>query len=291
MSCVDDMGFALKFQRTVRRPFTAAPDLTNAPGSPPQRPVNSVGITPDMPAVPRTLSHVVLFVPDAARAEAFYERLGFRTTDRFTGTGPFMRPAGTVEHHTLFMIQAPPFMKGCEHFTFHVGSGTEVLLAGTASRPRVTRRSGGRGVTCSAPTGSGTSTVRSAVTSNTMLTWTSTMIPGRRAKRRLRRIRRSCFCSRGARSGFPAEGRPRSIEPAHDAHSIPEHGSPAVRLCRLDELTVGTARGFEPEHTGMEAIVVLRKGEGCLPTSTAALIRARAWSIVRTGSCRQMGRA
>ena len=42
-----------------------------------------------------------------------------------------MRPAGTVEHHTLFMIQAPLFMKGCEHFTFHVGSGTEVLLAGT----------------------------------------------------------------------------------------------------------------------------------------------------------------
>lgn len=131
VSSVDDMGFALKFQRTVRRPFTAAPDLTNAPGSPPQRPINSVGITPDMPAVPRTLSHVVLFVPDAARAEAFYQRLGFRTTDRFTGTGPFMRPAGTAEHHTLFMIQAPPFMKGCEHFTFHMGSGTEVLLAGT----------------------------------------------------------------------------------------------------------------------------------------------------------------
>jgi len=131
VSCVDDMGFALRFQRTVRRPFTAPPDLTNAPGSPAQRPLNTVGITPDMPVVPRTLSHVVLFVPDAARAEAFYQRLGFRTTDRFTGVGPFMRPAGTVDHHTLFMIQAPPFMTGCEHFTFHVGSGTEVLLAGT----------------------------------------------------------------------------------------------------------------------------------------------------------------
>jgi catechol 2,3-dioxygenase-like lactoylglutathione lyase family enzyme len=131
VSCVDDMGFALRFQRTVRRPFTAPADLTNAPGSPPQRPLNTVGITPDMPVVPRTLSHVVLFVPDAVRAEAFYRRLGFRTTDRFAGVGPFMRPAGTVDHHTLFMIQAPPFMRGCEHFTFHVGSGTEVLLAGT----------------------------------------------------------------------------------------------------------------------------------------------------------------
>jgi naringenin degradation protein FdeC len=131
ISCVDDMGFALRFRLTVRRPFSAPPDLTNAPGSPPQRPVNSLGVTPDMQVLPRTLSHIVLFVPDAARAEAFYRRLGFRTTDRFTGTGPFMRPAGTFDHHTLFLIEAPPFMKGVEHFTFHVGSATEMLLAGT----------------------------------------------------------------------------------------------------------------------------------------------------------------
>ena len=131
VSCVDDMGFALKFRRTTRRAFSAPADLTNAPGSPPQRPVNQLGITPDMQATPRTLSHVVLFVPDVARAEAFYHRLGFRTTDRFINAGPFMRPAGTQDHHTLFMIQTPPFMKGVEHFTFHMGSGTEVLLAGT----------------------------------------------------------------------------------------------------------------------------------------------------------------
>jgi len=129
--CIDDMGFALRFRLTTRRTFSAPPDLTNAPGSPPQRPVNELGITPDMPAVPRTLSHVVLFVPDAARAELFSRRLGFRTTDRFTDAGPFMRPAGSLDHHTLFLIQAPPFMKGVEHFTFHVGSGTEVLLAGS----------------------------------------------------------------------------------------------------------------------------------------------------------------
>ena len=71
------------------------------------------------------------FVPDTARAEAFYARLGFFCTDRLTGAGPFLRPAGTPDHHTLFMIQTPPFMKGCEHFTFHLGGPTEVLLAGT----------------------------------------------------------------------------------------------------------------------------------------------------------------
>lgn len=128
---VDDMGFAIAFQVTCRRAFNAPADLSNAPGSAPQRPLNQPGITLDMPAVPRTLSHVVYFVPDAAKAEAFYaERLGFITTDRFIGVGPFMRPAGMDDHHSLFMIQTPPHMKGCEHFTFHMGSGTEVLLAG-----------------------------------------------------------------------------------------------------------------------------------------------------------------
>jgi catechol 2,3-dioxygenase-like lactoylglutathione lyase family enzyme len=129
--CADNMGFALRFQITCRQAYSAPPDLTNAPGSQLQRGVNVVGITPDMKALPRTLSHVVLFVPDAMQAESFYHRLGFRTTDRFTNAGPFMRPAGTLEHHTLFLIEAPPFMKGCEHFTFHLGSGTEVLVAGT----------------------------------------------------------------------------------------------------------------------------------------------------------------
>jgi catechol 2,3-dioxygenase-like lactoylglutathione lyase family enzyme len=131
VSCVDDMGFALRFKLTQRRSFSAPPDLTNAPGSPPQRPVNMIGISPEMKALPRTLSHVVLFVPDATKAEAFYHRLGFRTTDRFTNAGPFLRPSGTLDHHTLFLIQTPPFMKGVEHFTFHLGSGTEVLVAGT----------------------------------------------------------------------------------------------------------------------------------------------------------------
>lgn len=129
---IDDMGFAIAFQLTVRRPYDAPDDLTNAPGHPPQRPVNQPGALPDMPAIPRTLSHVVYFVPDAEKAEAFYaERLGFVTTDRFVGVGPFMRPAAMDDHHSLFMIQTPPHMKGVEHFTFHLGSGTEVLMAGT----------------------------------------------------------------------------------------------------------------------------------------------------------------
>lgn len=129
---VDDLGFTLGFQVTVRRPLALPAETVNAPGAPAQRGPNVVGAAQDAPARPRSLSHVVYFVPDAARAEAFYvQRLGFVCTDRFTGVGPFLRPAGTLDHHTLFMIQTPPHMKGVEHFTFHVGGPTEVMLAGS----------------------------------------------------------------------------------------------------------------------------------------------------------------
>jgi catechol 2,3-dioxygenase-like lactoylglutathione lyase family enzyme len=128
---VDDMGFVLGFQVTVRRPFKHPAEPINVPGAPPQRPANVLGVDENASALPRTLSHVVYFVPDTTKAEAFYIRLGFSCTDRLLGAGPFMKPAGTADHHTLFLIQTPPFMKGCQHFTFHMGGPTEVMQAGT----------------------------------------------------------------------------------------------------------------------------------------------------------------
>lgn len=132
IEAADDLGFVLGFQLTVRRPLALPGERVNAPGAAPQRPANVTGADANAPARPRTLSHVVYFVPDAAKGEAFYtKRLGFVCTDRFTGVGPFLRPAGTLDHHTLFLIETPPFMRGCEHFTFHLGGPTEVLQAGT----------------------------------------------------------------------------------------------------------------------------------------------------------------
>ncbi|HSV79050.1 MAG TPA: VOC family protein, partial [Ramlibacter sp.] len=128
----DDMGFMLGFQVTRRRILQMPPEAVNAPGAPAQRAPNVVAVSEQAAIRPRTLSHVVYFVPDVVKAEAFYvERLGFRVTDRLGGAGPFLRPAGTSDHHTLFMIQTPPFMKGCEHFTFHLGGPTELMQAGT----------------------------------------------------------------------------------------------------------------------------------------------------------------
>ncbi|UTW03299.1 VOC family protein [Amphritea atlantica] len=132
LEVTDDLGFVLGFQITVRKPLSLPAEAVNAPGAPPQRPVNVVGIEDGAQPRPRTLSHVVYFLPDAARAEAFYTgRLGFIVSDRFTGVGAFMRPAGSQDHHTLFFIQTPPHMQGCEHFTFHMGGPTELMQAGT----------------------------------------------------------------------------------------------------------------------------------------------------------------
>lgn len=134
LESVDDMGFVLGFQVTVRRKLDIPGELANAPGVP-QRGFNVNGVdcstNPPPTPKPRTLSHVVYFVPDFDKAESFYiKRLGFRLVDRFVGMGPFLRPAGCIDHHTMFLIQTPAHMQGCEHFTFHMGGPTEVLLAG-----------------------------------------------------------------------------------------------------------------------------------------------------------------
>jgi len=133
LESVDDLGFVLGFKVTQRRPIGLPAERINAPGDL-NRPVNATAAAasgPNPQPTPRTLSHVVYFVPDAARAEAFYvQRLGFRLVDRFIGMGPFLRPAGTIEHHTLFLIETPPQMQGCEHFTFHMGGPAEVFTAG-----------------------------------------------------------------------------------------------------------------------------------------------------------------
>lgn len=129
----DDCGFVLGFQVTVRRPFEKPSEFSNAPGSSLQREMNSLGVDKDAEQIrPGSLSHIVYFVPDVAKAEAFYvERLGYRCTDRFEGVGPFLQPAGMQDHHTHFLLPAPPHMQGVEHFTFHFSGPTEVIQNGT----------------------------------------------------------------------------------------------------------------------------------------------------------------
>jgi catechol 2,3-dioxygenase-like lactoylglutathione lyase family enzyme len=128
----DVHGFALKFQVTKRRPLSMPAEKINAPGAPAQRAPNEIGVWEEMPAAPRSLSHVVLFVPDIDAASAFYcQRLGFVVTDTLVGAGPFLRPKANDDHHTLFFIRTPEYMQGCEHLAFHMGGPTELMVAGT----------------------------------------------------------------------------------------------------------------------------------------------------------------
>ncbi|MCC6075110.1 VOC family protein [Pseudomonas sp. GCM10022188] len=131
LHCIDDGGFGIAFMVTRRRRIEARYLGFNVPGQAPGRAPNDCAANPDEAIKPRSLSHVVYFVPDVAKAEAFYARLGFVVTDRFNHLGPFMRPAGTLDHHTLFMIESQnEHMVGCNHFTFHLGSANEVLQHG-----------------------------------------------------------------------------------------------------------------------------------------------------------------
>jgi len=125
----DHDGYPIGFQLTQRRPIAAPHDMSNVPGRPPGRPVNQVAAVDIIQCRPSTLSHFVLFSNDVQGAENFYaERLGFRTVDYFVDAGPFMRPAGTFEHHTLFLIQAGKL--GLQHFAFHLSGPNELLKAG-----------------------------------------------------------------------------------------------------------------------------------------------------------------
>ncbi|MDO9603107.1 MAG: VOC family protein [Hydrogenophaga sp.] len=132
LESVDDVGFAIGFQVARRLPMALLGELSNAPGSPVQRAANQPGVQAGRGRIqPRSLSHVVYFVPDLEKAEAFYvQRLGFRVTDRFVDAGPFLQPAGALDHHSHFLIGAPAFMQGVEHFTFHFAGPTELIQNG-----------------------------------------------------------------------------------------------------------------------------------------------------------------
>jgi len=102
LACKDDMNFELAFQVTARKALDLPPELINSPGAAPGRPANVIGANEDAEALPRMLSHVVYFVPDMDKMTNFYiDRLGFVVTDKFTNTGPFLRPQANDDHHVF----------------------------------------------------------------------------------------------------------------------------------------------------------------------------------------------
>jgi catechol 2,3-dioxygenase-like lactoylglutathione lyase family enzyme len=126
----DDTGYALGFRPTTRHAFDARPVLINALGQKPQRPPNQ-RIDFSAPHLPRSLGHIVLYVPDLDRARDFYtERLGFRVTDSYRDRSCFLRAQGSHDHHNLFLIKKEDIPGGLHHIEFHVGDFNEVMMGG-----------------------------------------------------------------------------------------------------------------------------------------------------------------
>lgn len=126
----DAEGYGISFQVTVRKKLDIPPYGVNVPGQAPGRAINVLGTEQAGDIKPMTMSHLVIFTKDKVKSEKFYaERLGFRTVDSFKELGPFMRPQGTQEHHTLFLIQNPHTL-GLQHFTFHFAGINELLKSG-----------------------------------------------------------------------------------------------------------------------------------------------------------------
>lgn len=211
----DDLGFELRFQVTIRRELSMPAEKINAPGAPAQRAPNELGVTDDMAALPRSLSHVVLFVPDMDKVVSFFcDRLGFVVTDVLTGAGPFLRPQANDDHHTHFFIRTPAYMQGCEHLAFHMGGPTELMVAGDRFVRKGYQSFWGPGRHKFGSNWFWYFNSPSSCTLNTTPTWTSTMTAGSHAKRRTgQRPARSSCCS-GARNGRPAEV-PKAV-PAHE---------------------------------------------------------------------------
>lgn len=125
----DATGYAIAFQVTTRHGYDASQPLLNAAGTSPQRVNRRVDFK--APHRPRSLGHIVLFVPDLVSARDFYTKhLGFRITDTFRDRSCFLRADGSSDHHNLFLIQNPGMAGGLHHIEFHFGDFNEVMMGG-----------------------------------------------------------------------------------------------------------------------------------------------------------------
>ena len=127
ISTIDPHGLRIVFQHSAKRALDIQGAATNPYG-------NAQRV--DMPspvyerATPVDIGHVVLFSDRVVEAEAFYQSLGFVTSDRYPGRGVFMRCASEAGHHDLFLLQLPNKATGLNHIAFTVRDIHEVFGGG-----------------------------------------------------------------------------------------------------------------------------------------------------------------
>ena len=124
---MDPNGIAVRFQVSVKRTI----ELKGSPSNTWDRRERVDQCSPVYErATPVEVGHVVFFVRDVPVAEAFYQSLGFVTSDRYPGRGAFMRCAPRGGHHDLFLLKAPDGKAGLNHVAFTVRDIHEVFGGG-----------------------------------------------------------------------------------------------------------------------------------------------------------------
>ena len=127
LKALDPHGMGLVFQPSAKRSLDIKGSPTNPYG-------NTQRVDQPSPvyerATPVDIGHVVLFTDKVLEAEAFYQRLGFVTSDRYPGRGIFMRCALEGGHHDLFLLQLPNKSVGLNHVAFTVRDIHEVFGGG-----------------------------------------------------------------------------------------------------------------------------------------------------------------
>jgi catechol 2,3-dioxygenase-like lactoylglutathione lyase family enzyme len=125
--CVDPGGLVIGFQVSRKKPIEVSSNSFNTWAE--RRRVNQRSTFYER-AFPVEVGHVVFFVKDYAKMEAFYTgKVGFVPSDRYP-TGVFLRCDVRGGHHDMFLLQTPDGKVGLNHVAFTVRDINEVFGGG-----------------------------------------------------------------------------------------------------------------------------------------------------------------
>lgn len=125
---VDPSGFTLEFVVST----TGLPEIDPSPANAPQD-IQRIDARAGFydHASPLKIGHIVLNVPDARQASAFYQDvLGFHLSDEYVNGSVFLRCAARHSHHNLFLLQSPNGKPALNHLAFGVRDIHEMFAGG-----------------------------------------------------------------------------------------------------------------------------------------------------------------
>ena len=127
LGCTDPNGMAIRFQVSIKHAIEVQATRSNTWD---RRDRVDQRATIYERALPVEVGHVVFFCPALEATEAFYETLGFVTSDRCPQRGAFMRCNARGGHHDLFLLRTPDAKHGLNHVAFTVRDIHEVFGGG-----------------------------------------------------------------------------------------------------------------------------------------------------------------